>query len=161
MLKGLPALLLGVLLVSCNGQTVLSAYKSTDNGVWDRDSIMRFTFGDLDTVQPYNIFINIRNDQTYPYSNLFLITELSFPNGDRVRDTLEYEMAARDGQWLGTGTGSLRESKLWYKENVVFPFSGVYILEVSQAMRKNGQVDGIVELEGITDVGYQIEKSNP
>jgi gliding motility-associated lipoprotein GldH len=77
-----------------------------------------------------------------------------------VRDTLEYEMAKPDGQWLGTGYGSLKENKLWYKENVVFPSSGVYTLEISHAMRKNGQVDGIVELEGITDVGYLIEKSN-
>lgn len=161
MLKGLTALLLGVLMVSCDGQTLISAYKSTDNGVWHKDSIMRFTFTDLDTLQPYNMFINVRNDQTYPYSNLFVIAELGFPNGDVVRDTLEYEMAARDGQWLGTGQGSLKENKLWYKENVVFPSSGVYTLELSQAMRKNGQVDGIVELEGITDVGYQIEKSNP
>ncbi len=161
MLKGLTALLLGILMVSCDGQTVISAYKSTDNGIWNKDSIMRFTFKDLDTVQPYDMFINVRNDQTYPYSNLFLIAALNFPNGDVVRDTLEYEMAARDGQWLGTGQGSLKENKLWYKENVVFPSSGVYTLELSQAMRKNGQVDGIVELEGITDVGYQIEKSNP
>ena len=161
MLKGLTALLLGVLMVSCDGQTLISAYKSTDNGVWHKDSIMRFTFTDLDTLQPYNMFINVRNDKTYPYSNLFVIAELGFPNGDVVRDTLEYEMAARDGQWLGTGQGSLKENKLWYKENVVFPSSGVYTLELSQAMRKNGQVDGIVELEGITDVGYQIEKSNP
>ncbi|HLT51417.1 MAG TPA: gliding motility lipoprotein GldH [Arenibacter sp.] len=161
MLKGLTALLLWVLMVSCDGHTVISAYKPTDNGAWNKDSIMRFTFTDLDTVQPYNMFIHIRNDQTYPYSNLFLIAELGYPNGDVVRDTLEYEMASREGQWLGSGKGSLKENKLWYKENVVFPSSGVYTLELSHAMRKNGQVDGIVELEGITDVGYQIEKSNP
>lgn len=159
--KGLAVLLLGALMGSCDGQTVISAYRSTDNGIWNKDSIMHFTFMDLDTVQPYNMFINIRNDQTYPYSNLFLIAELGYPNGDVVRDTLEYEMAARDGQWLGSGQGSLKENKLWYKENVVFPSSGVYTLELSQAMRKNGEVDGIVELEGITDVGYQIEKRNP
>ena len=161
MLKGLIVLLLGILLVSCDGQAVISAYKSTDNGLWNKDSVIRFTFQAPDTLQPYNMFINIRNDQTYPYSNLFLIAELGFPNGVVARDTLEYEMAARDGQWLGSGQGSLKENKLWYKENVVFPNSGVYTLELSQAMRKNGQVDGIVELEGITDVGYQIEKSNP
>lgn len=159
--RGLALILLGALMGSCGGPTVKSAYRSTDNGVWNKDSIVRFTFGELDTVQPYNMFINIRNDRTYPYSNLFLIAELGYPNGDVVRDTLEYEMAARDGQWLGSGQGSLKENKLWYKENIVFPSSGVYTLELSHAMRKNGQVDGIVELEGITDVGYQIEKSKP
>jgi len=158
--KSLGAFLLVIFMVSCNRHTIKSDYSPTQNGRWNKDSIVKFSFQELDTLQEYNMFINLRNDGTYPYSNLFLIAELKFPNGDMQRDTLEYEMAKPDGQWLGTGYGSLKENKLWYKENIVFPSSGVYTLEISHAMRKNGQVDGIVELEGITDVGYLIEKSN-
>ena len=158
--RGLGIFLLVIFMVSCDGQTVKSDYSPTQNGRWNKDSVAKFSFQELDTLQKYNMFINLRNDGTYPYSNLFLIVELKFPNGDVVRDTLEYEMAKPDGQWLGAGYGGLKENKLWYKENVVFPSSGVYTLEISHAMRKNGQVDGIVELEGITDVGYLIEKSN-
>lgn len=160
MLKSLGAFLLVVIMVSCDGQTVKAEYSPTQNGIWNKDSVLAFSFKELDTLQEYNMFINVRNDVTYPYSNLFLIAELQFPNGDMQRDTLEYEMSKPDGEWLGTGYGSLKENKLWYKENVVFPTSGVYTLEISHAMRKNGQVNGIVELEGITDVGYLIEKSN-
>ncbi|MBU2904955.1 MULTISPECIES: gliding motility lipoprotein GldH [Arenibacter] len=160
MLKSLGVFFLVIFMVSCDKQTIKSDYSPTQNGRWNKDSVVKFSFQELDTLQKYNMFINLRNDGTYPYSNLFLIAELKFPNGDMVRDTLEYEMAKPDGQWLGTGYGSLKENKLWYKENVVFPSSGVYTLEISHAMRKNGQVDGIVELEGITDVGYLIEKSN-
>ena len=158
--KGLGIFLLVIFMVSCDRQTIRSDYSPTQNGRWNKDSVVKFYFQELDTLQKYNMFINLRNDGTYPYSNLFLIAELKFPNGDTVRDTLEYEMAKPDGQWMGTGYGSLKENKLWYKENIVFPSSGVYTLEISHAMRKNGQVDGIVELEGITDVGYLIEKSN-
>ena len=160
MLRSAIAFFIVVLAVSCDRHLVKSHYNSTNNGRWNKDSIMEFSFTELDSLQEYNMFINVRNDATYPFSNLFLIAELSFPNGDRVRDTLEYEMSKPDGQWLGTGHGSLKENKLWYKENVVFPLSGVYTLKLSHAMRKNGQVEGIVDLEGITDVGYQIEKSN-
>ncbi|NNG09296.1 MAG: gliding motility lipoprotein GldH [Arenibacter sp.] len=160
MLRSVIAFFIVILSVSCDRHLVKSDYNSTDNGSWNKDSIMEFSFSELDSLQEYNMFINVRNDATYPFSNLFLIAELSFPNGDRVRDTLEYEMSKPDGQWLGTGYGSLKENKLWYKENVVFPLSGVYTLKLSHAMRKNGQVEGIVDLEGITDVGYQIEKSN-
>ncbi|MGB5429116.1 MAG: gliding motility lipoprotein GldH, partial [Eudoraea sp.] len=38
------------------------------------------------------------------------------------------------------------------------PVKGVYTLQISHAMRKNGNADGIMELEGITDVGFLIEK---
>ncbi len=149
-----------VTIASCNGNLVKSEFRPTDNGVWNKDSIMEFEFTEIDTVRRHNMFINLRNDEDFPYNNLFLIAELSFPSGDIVTDTLEYEMAKPDGQWLGKGFGSIKENKLWYKENIVFPSSGVYTLRLAHAMRKNGNVEGVANLEGVTDVGYEILKSN-
>ena len=159
MFSTLVFILIFTLMVSCNGNIVKSEYKSTIGGDWSKDNAIAFTFSEIDTTRAYNIFINIRNDESYMYSNLFLITELSFPNGKTVKDTLEYKMALADGQWLGKGYGSIKESKLWYKENIVFPSSGIYTLQINHAMRKNGNVDGIFRLEGITDIGYQIENN--
>ena len=147
------------LVLSCSENLVVSQYESTNNGNWSKDQIIEFTFSEIDTIGAHHIFFNIRNDESYPYSNLFLISELNFPNGETIRDTLEYEMAQPDGQWLGKGYGSVKENKLWYKENIVFPVKGVYTLLVSHAMRKNGEVDGVVDLQGITDVGFEIERS--
>ncbi|MCL6266734.1 gliding motility lipoprotein GldH [Flagellimonas myxillae] len=146
-------------LVSCNSNLVFSEYEAMSNGKWEMDEALDFEFSDLDSVQRHNMFINIRNDNTYPFSNLFLITELEFPDGNTQKDTLEYKMAEPTGEWLGKGLGSIKENKLWYKENIVFPDSGVYKLSVVHAMRKNGEVDGLHILEGITDVGLEIEKS--
>ncbi len=160
MLRNMFPLLVFMLIVSCNDDTVYSGYRATNDGHWNRDNSITFTFSDMDTINAHDMFINIRNDETFPYGNLFLITELNFPNGETIKDTLEYEMALPNGQWLGKGYGSIKENKLWYKENIVFPSSGVYTLQISHAMRKNGNIEGIVDLEGITDVGFQIEKSN-
>lgn len=146
------------ILVSCSSNMVKSEYRATDGGLWNKDDIIEFSFSEIDTVEQHHIFINVRNDETFPYNNLFLIAELNFPDGKTVTDTLEYEMALPDGTWLGKGYGSLKENKLWYKENIVFPSSGVYTLRVSHAMRKNGNVNGVVNLEGITDVGFEIVK---
>jgi hypothetical protein len=33
-------------------------------------------------------------------------------------------------------------------------------VSISQAMRKNGSIDGIKELHGVSDVGFRIEKVN-
>lgn len=149
-----------VFLSSCNDNLVVSEYKTVGNGKWSKDSGVSFSFSQTDTISKHQMFINLRNDENYAFSNIFLITELEYPNGEAVVDTLEYEMAKPDGEWLGKGQGSLKENKLWFKENIVFPNSGVYKLQISHAMRKNGNVNGIVSLEGITDVGFQIEKSN-
>lgn len=157
--RTLIALMVMIGMVSCNHSIVKSEYQTTDSGAWNKDNIMEFTFSEMDTVQQYDMFINLRNDGTFPYNNIFLIAELNAPNGDIVTDTLEYEMALPDGQWLGKGYGSIKENKLWYKENIVFPSSGVYTLRLSHAMRKNGSVDGVINLDGVTDVGFEITKS--
>ena len=94
------------------------------------------------------------------FNNLFLIVSINFPHGKIVTDTLEYRMADVDGTWLGEGVGSVKESKLWYKESVVFSEEGVYVLQVEQAVRNNGEVDGVTNLEGIIDVGFSIEVAN-
>jgi len=148
-----------VLASSCDTDLVRSEYRATDGGAWNKDNTFEFTFSEMDSIEAYDLFINVRNDATFPYSNLFLIAELEAPTGETVKDTLQYEMALPDGTWLGKGYGSIKENKLWYKENIVFPVPGVYNLRISQAMRKNGSINGVENLEGITDVGFEIERS--
>ena len=148
------------MLIACDESLVKSEFRAIDNGSWNKDSIVEFSFSDLDTLQNHHMFINLRNDENFPYNNIFLIAELDFPDGETLTDTLEYEMALPDGQWLGHGYGSIKENKLWYKENIVFQNSGVYTLRLAHAMRKNGSIEGVENLEGITDVGFEIVKSN-
>lgn len=162
MLKGqIKWFLLLLFLVSCQENLVFTKFYATPNGEWDVSQTMLFEVSELDDQENYNLFINIRNDDTYSFSNLFLITELESPSGQTIKDTLQYEMAKPNGEWLGKGYGSMKENKLWYKEKVVFPDSGVYKIRISQAMRRNGEISGIESLRGITDVGLEIEKSNP
>ena len=148
---------LGLLLfASCDKTRVFDRYESIP-GDWHRDSLVRFRFSAPDTVNNYDLFLNLRNNSDYNFSNIYLITELNFPNGKVISDTLQYEMAAPGGEWLGTGFGDVKESKLWYKENIRFTEAGEYLLTVQQAMRKRDSVQGIQQLEGITEVGFRIE----
>ena len=143
---------------SCDKNRVYDEYEPL-NG-WHKDSLVTFELKNIDTTNYYDLFINIRNTSDYQYSNLFLITEIKFPEGKVISDTLEYEMTRPTGEWLGTGFGDVKESKLWYKEHVKFDESGTYQVTIQQAMRKNGEVDGIEQLEGITHVGFRIENSD-
>jgi gliding motility-associated lipoprotein GldH len=145
------------MLFSCDKKRVYDEYQPLTSG-WPKDSALVYKLGEIDSLKTYNLFINLRNNKDYKYSNIFLITEMRFPRGKVITDTLEYEMAAPDGSWLGTGFGDVKESKLWYKENVSFTEPGEYQIAIKQAMRKNDQVEGIENLEGITHVGFRIEK---
>jgi len=126
---------------------------------WHKDSIINFTINSIDTISKNNIYINLRNNKDYEFSNLFLIVGIKFPNNYQIVDTLEYEMTSLEGRFLGTGISDIKENKLEYKTSVVFSVKGEYNISVQQAMRKSRDVEGIVNLKGITDVGIQIEKS--
>ena len=85
---------------------------------------------------------------------------MNYPHGKTVKDTLEYKMAKPNGEFLGSGFSSIKENKLWYKEGFVFSETGEYQIKIQHAMRENGKVNGIVDLEGITDVGFRVENIN-
>lgn len=154
------AFLLGILstllFISCDGNRVYDQYNSVGTS-WDKDTPLIFKFQQPDSTNNYNLFVNVRNTNEYEFRNLFLIVNMNFPNGNVVSDTLEYEMAASDGKWLGTGM-TTKESKLWYKENVRFPSEGTYEVTIQQAMRKINEPKGIQSLKGISEVGFRIEK---
>jgi len=147
-----------ICLTSCDKTAAFHEFKSLPDH-WQSDSAVVFKIEDLDTLARYNAFISLRNDNSYAFSNLFLITDMQFPNGKTITDTLEYEMARPDGTWLGSGSGDLKESKLWYKENIQFNEAGTYTFSIKQAMRRSEDVNPIVDLEGIRDVGLRIEKT--
>lgn len=151
-------IVVSALFVSCDSNGVFDKYKYMDNSTWYLDEPVEFEFEIQDTLSKNNLYINIRNNEDYSFSNLFLITHLDFPNGKKIVDTLEYEMADTKGRFLGSGISEVKESKLWYKEAKVFELSGVHKISIQQAMRRNGSVEGIKELKGITDVGFRIEK---
>ncbi|WP_299185964.1 gliding motility lipoprotein GldH [uncultured Aquimarina sp.] len=155
-LRFLTLLFLFIVLSSCDDTRVFDEYKTVSSS-WEKDEKVTFDLPILDSLQTYDLFINLRNTNDYRYSNIFLISEMEFPNGKIVTDTLEYDMAASNGEWLGTGFSDVKENKLWYKENVNFNENGIYKITLQHAMRKNGETFGISSLEGITDIGFRIE----
>jgi len=152
-------LIIGIItsIFACDKGRKFDAYISFGASGWDKENPASFQFQIQDTLSKNDLFINIRNTNEYQFSNLFVITELIYPNGFYVIDTLEYEMADEQGKWLGKGFTDLKQSKLFYKESFVFPILGDYQINIQQAMRKRDQIDGIQNLKGISDVGFRVE----
>lgn len=145
---------------SCTKKMVFDQYKNVENEEWHKDSIINFKVNSIDTLSKNNIYVTLRNNKNYEFSNLFLIVGIKFPNNYHIIDTLEYEMTTPEGNFLGTGMTDIKENKLEYKTHVAFPIKGDYDIHIQHAMRKTRNIDGLIYLNGITDVGLQIEKAN-
>ena len=86
-------LVLGVLFISCDSNRVFDEYKSITNNSWSQDHSINFKFEITDTISKNNLFINVRNSNQYQFSNLYIISSINFPNGKKIVDTLQYEIA--------------------------------------------------------------------
>jgi gliding motility-associated lipoprotein GldH len=138
-------------LTSCDENRVFEKNLALEDANWDRTQVARFEVEITDTVSYYNLYVNVRNSGQYPYRNLYLFTQIRNPFGQFARDTAEFILADPKGNWFGKGIGDLWEHQFPYKQSVMFPRKGTYILELEQAMRDK-------ELKYITDIGIRVEK---
>ena len=143
---------------SCNSPSLFMEYRGFEES-WPASEQAIFSLDSL-TDQPVNLMIFIRNNQRYPFSNIFLIARLKTGDSLLVCDTLEYAMANPQGAWLGSGFLEVKESKLWWKENYQLPQVENLIIELEHALRFNASENGMDPLEGVVSVGIGVEEMN-
>ncbi len=162
-LKNLKIIMLFTLLISvfsCSNNTEFIDYKSV-NGSWHKDSIQKFQFELQNSKEEnYKTYINLRINDNYKFSNIFLI--VSIKNNLRLisRDTLEFKLAEKSGKFTGNRTINLIENSLIHKENILLKSDKKYFVSIEHAMRIINNVGGLEYLDGIIDIGYKIEKIN-
>ena len=143
-----------VALVSCDDNVVFDQNQTIESATWNEKNPVHFEFEVKDTTTLHNFYINLRNTEQYPFSNLFVFVELEFPNGKKSIDTVECFLADRTGKWLGSGYGSLYDNRFLYQQKKQFPMAGRYDVSIYQAMRTP-------ELVGINDVGFRLTRWEP
>ena len=139
---------------SCTSDVLYREDQNTPNG-WDLNQPLQFHL-DYPLSDPTHLYLHLRNNQDYPFSNIFLVVNLKAKDSLILSDTLEYAMAQPNGEWLGTGFSSVKESKLWWKEQWSTAVDPPYTVEIAQANRTNGRAQGEAVLPGIVSVGLSI-----
>jgi len=137
--------------LTCDKNRVFDQNIKIPGNIWNKENIIQFKVNISDTVSSHNIYINLRNGSKYPYSNIFLFITTHAPNGISVRDTFEITLADNRGDWLGKGIGNAFSNQILYLKNIRFPYRGIYVFDIEQAMWN-------VKLAHILDVGLRIEK---
>lgn len=116
---------------------------------WHKDSLVGFSFTVTDTTASYDILLNVRHTEMYPYQNLWL-----FLGGSRqlLNDTIEFYLADDRGVWLGTGHNGHITMPVLYEQGYHFSHAGEQTIYVTHGMRCD-------YLRGVTDVGIEIRKN--
>lgn len=145
-----------MLLTGCSEPPVFQADVPIAEGSWDRANKPSFTFNIKDTVNKHDVFIDVRHNGDYPFSDLFLFVDLKGPGGRTARDTVECLLADPTGKWFGKGQGFIfadrYQAHVLYKLGNRFPSGGEYTVTLEQAMRTE-------KLPGVLDVGMSVMRS--
>lgn len=136
---------------SCDNETVYDQYQSIDNASWEKNKTYYFTFMIDDIAVSYNLFFEVRNNNLYPYQNLWLFCNQEQPIGQLKRDTVECMLADNYGKWYGRGI-SLFQYSSPILSHYKFPYAGQYTFSFKQGMR-----DSL--LTGIQEIGFRVDKA--
>lgn len=137
---------------ACDPGLVFEENTPISGRIWNSNERIPFEFEIQDTINSYNIYLNIRNAKTYEYANLYVFYHTYLPDGTYDMDTLQFILAEPSGKWIGNSSGDLITNQVLFRRKIQFPQAGKYRFEVEQGMRD-------IDLEGISDIGLRIAKS--
>ncbi|HSV76179.1 MAG TPA: gliding motility lipoprotein GldH [Bacteroidales bacterium] len=140
-----------ILMPACDRMRVFEDHRRLPSEGWYYADSLIFEAQIKDTVSLHNLYVSVRNTTEYAYSNFFLFLDIEFPDGTKLRDTIECVLADSKGHWTGRGFGRIRSNSFLFRTDVWFPQSGTYTFTMQHAMRTE-------LLTGISDVGLRIKK---
>lgn len=145
------AFFVGVFFItSCDSNRYFEQNQKILNEKWHVEDAKTFSFEMMDTTSLFNFYINTRNTNDYPFSNLYIFINSEFPNGEHARDTIELQLAQKNGKWLGSGNGRYKYNQFILRKGMRFVQTGSYNFSIEHGMRRD-------TLAGISDIGIRLE----
>ena len=143
--------LLSSLFFSCTKEALYDQHQPMENALWEKNKEYYFSFQVTDISMPYDVTLEIRNNNLYPFQNLWVFCSEEQPIGPLKRDTIECMLADDYGKWHGKGI-SLFQSSFPVRKKFSFPHTGQYTFSVRQGMRNDS-------LPGIQEIGIRVVQS--
>ena len=137
---------------SCGTKSVFNQNQKIENNVWVRDQTIEFEPEIKDTATKYDVFIDVRHAEYYPYANLVVELNMIFPSGEeRVK---EHDLLIRnpDASFKGEAGGDIWDYSVPVYKNHTFNAIGKYKFSIRNVMP-------VHETPGLMEIGLTIKKA--
>lgn len=151
LLKNSLIIILIILLSACNTETVYHSYHHISKDGWSKSDTLVFNTLLPDTLNAYQLTVEVRNLGNYPYQDLYLFVRSNPINSCLfTADTIKCALADEQGQWNGNGLGAIYQN--------TFPTRSIPFHHQNEITFKitHGMTDPL--LKGISDIGIRITK---
>lgn len=137
----------------CDNSRVYEKNYDFENRYWLVQEIPSFDFTIQDTTKRYNLYCNLRNSVTYPYTRIFITYSLHDSVGNEIQKEMlsDYLFDEKTGKPHGSsGLGDIYDHQPQLLKNFSFKKPGTYSIKFEQFMRTD-------TLRGILAVGLRVE----
>ncbi len=133
-----------LLLFGCSEAPFYEKVYSFDGRTWKQDQKMKFEVEIQDTAKVYDFTLAVRTTTDYKYSNLWMFMKTIAPDGSTGREPIQLYLTNPDGSWVGTKSGSVVETPLYFKKRKL-PMKGKYTFIIEQGIT-DSKVTEILDL---------------
>ena len=148
----LTIITIGLLITSCSESGVIvNQSLPVKDAKWTSSDSLIYDFNIVDTINYFDFSILVRNTENYRWSNIYLFSDLTFPNGKTRRDTIEVLLADLYGNWRGNNSGTIVTTSAKFMDHRKFPLTGDYRIAITHGMREP-------TLEEVTNIGIKIKQ---
>jgi len=145
---------LTIFLSSCDKKRIYEKNVDFEKRYWLVKEQPKFEFSIEDTTIPYNLYCNIRNEVSYPKTNLYLTYYLRDSTTllqKKLMSNLLFD--EKTGEPFGTsGLGDVYDHQVPILKGYKFRHAGTYTITLEQFMRLD-------TLQGVLAVGIRVEKA--
>lgn len=153
MKKLLYKFLIFTLLISCGSDdSIFLDYKNMTNG-WEYDNPVEFSFDS--PAEAVNIYIMLRTDKSYPFSNIFIKSQI-VSEDNQILDTIELDLKQEKRTLFSGNSLSLNNHSFIIAKNISFKKSKVTV-KFNHANRFLDSIDAVKNLDGILSVGLLVD----
>jgi len=138
--------------ISCDSNRVYETNVDFKDRAWKITEPAKFEFQITDTLQKYNLLMDVRNSIDYPFARLFVNYDLRKDSISLSKELVSvYLFDQKTGKPFGTsGIGDIYDNQFLLMKNYSFKKSGKYNMSLQQFMRQD-------TIKGILAVGLRVE----
>jgi gliding motility-associated lipoprotein GldH len=135
---------------SCESGYVFDGNLALPGHEWNWRDRANFEVDIQDTTRLYDLYVNARISESYPYSNLFVLLHQVAPSGDSSTARIDLVLFEPDGKPLGLRRGTIYEYQIKAVSGKTFDQAGRYTYGLEQNMRTN-------TIKGVLDIGLSVK----
>ncbi len=135
---------------SCDNKYYFQKNIDIPGAQWAYSDTLSYQFDITDTLETYNLYLNLEYADTFSNQNIYIKLHTVFPDGKRLSKQKSFDLFDVQGQPQGQCSGRKCEMQTLLQEKAFFNHPGTYEIILEQYTRQD-------PLPGIFSVGLALE----